>query len=180
VRFAGTEQIREEISRVVPAYALIRTLRSEGDQFQCGGAMLCAGWQFPTPDGKAHFSLVKLPERDLPPGSFIVTTRRGRQFNSMVQGERDAHTGASRGSVLISPADAAELGVAGGERVVLRSGTGSMEAQAMLAPVARGTLQVHWPEGEVLIDRRRRSSASGIPEYTAVVTVEVPSRAEPG
>ena len=172
VRFASTQAIREEIARVVPSYALIRTLQAEGDQFQYGGPMLCAGWQFPTPDGKAHFAPVKLPSRDVPPGAFIVTTRRGRQFNSMVQGERDAHTGADRGSVLMNRSDATNAGLAGGERVVLRSRSGSMEARVMVAPVARGTLQVHWPEGEVLIDPHRRSPASGIPEYTAVVSLE--------
>jgi len=178
-RFSSTEQIREEISKVVPSYAQIRALRSKGDQFQWGGPMLCAGWQFPTPDGKAHFSTVRLPARKVPNGAFVLTTRRGRQFNSMVQGDRDAHTGAQRGSVLISRADATALGLVGGERVVLRSESGSMEATAMVAPVARGTLQVHWPEGEVLIDPSRRSPASGVPEYTAVVRVEVPARAAP-
>ena len=34
-----------------------------------------------------------------------------------------------------------------------------------------GTLQVHWPEAEVLIDRRRRSPQAGIPDYNAVVEV---------
>ncbi len=39
--------------------------------------------------------------------------------------------------------------------------------------MTRGTLQVHWPEGEVLLDRARRDGASGIPDYTAIVRVEV-------
>ncbi len=39
--------------------------------------------------------------------------------------------------------------------------------------MTRGTLQVHWPEGEALLDRARRDGQSGIPDYTAVVRVEV-------
>jgi hypothetical protein len=35
-----------------------------------------------------------------------------------------------------------------------------------------GNLEVHWPEGNVLIDRRRRSPQAGIPDYNAVVRVE--------
>lgn len=173
VRFSGTAEIREEISRAVPAYALIRTLRSEGDQFQYGGSMLCAGWEFPTGDGRAHFIPVALPEQDVPAGAFLVTTRRGRQFNSLVQAGRDTHNGAERDSVLINRLDAAGLGLAEGDRVVLRSESGEMAGRVFLAPVARGTLQVHWPEGEVLLDRAKRSPESGIPAYTAVVRVEV-------
>jgi molybdopterin-dependent oxidoreductase alpha subunit len=174
VRFGGTQEIREEIARAVPAYALIRALKEEGDQFQYGGSMLCAGWQFPTPDGRAHWSAIKLPNRNVPAGAFVVTTRRGRQFNSMVQGDRDAHTGARRDSVLVNRSDAAELGVSDGDPVVLKSPTGELKGRVLLAPVARGTLQVHWPEGDVLVDPQVRSVESGIPDYTAVVQVEVP------
>ena len=174
VRFGGTQEIREEIARVVPSYALIRTLREEGDQFQYGGSMLCAGWQFPTPDGRAHWSAIKLPSRHVPAGAFLVTTRRGRQFNSMVQGDRDSHTGARRDSVLVNRYDAAELGVSDGDPVVLKSPTGELKGRVLLAPVARGTLHVHWPEGDVLVDPQVRSVESGIPDYTAVVQVEVP------
>jgi molybdopterin-dependent oxidoreductase alpha subunit len=173
VHFSGTAGIREEISRLVPNYALMRTLEAEGDQFQYGGPMLCAGWKFPTPDGRAHFSAVALPRRDIPDGAFLLTTRRGRQFNSMVQGDRDGHTGADREAVLINEQDALALGARDGTPVLLRSESGQMAGRARVAPVTRGTLQVHWPEGEVLLDRARRERSSGIPDYTAVVWVEV-------
>lgn len=168
----STEAIREDIARTIGSYSLIRTLRRQGDQFQYGGPQLCWGWQFPTADAKAHFSPVPLPERQVPEGAFLLTTRRGRQFNSMVQGERDPHTGAWRDSVLISAEDAARLGIADGDGLVLRSDMGEMAGRAMIAPVHRGTLQVHWPEGEVLIDRSRRSPQAGIPDYNAVVRLE--------
>jgi anaerobic selenocysteine-containing dehydrogenase len=135
--------------------------------------MLCAGWRFPTADGKARFSAVALPERVVPEGAFVVATRRGRQFNSMVQGDRDGHTGADRDAVLINPDDATALGATNGTPVTLRSETGEMAGRARLAPVTRGTLQVHWPEGSTLLDRSRRDRESGIPDYTAVVRVEV-------
>jgi len=168
----GTGAIREDISRTVPQYALITTLREEGDQFQYGGPHLCAGWHFPTADGKAHFSVVHLPRFEIPEGAFLLSTRRGRQFNSMVQGDRDDHTGARRDSVLISSHDAERLGILNGSSVMLRSENGEMRARAMLAPVKPGTVQVHWPEGQVLIDRTRRSPMAVIPDYNAVVRVE--------
>lgn len=140
--------------------------------------MLSAGWKFSTPDGKAHFGPVTPPARQVPEGAFLVTTRRGRQFNSMVQAGRDEHTGADRGSVLINGADALALGIDNGSSVILRSESGELAGTALIAPVTPGTLQVHWPEGEVLIDRKSRSPSSGIPDYTAVVRVEVAAQAQ--
>jgi molybdopterin-dependent oxidoreductase alpha subunit len=170
VRFEDTPAIREDVARAIPNYALIRTLEHEGDQFQYGGAHLCWGWTFPTPDGRAHFSAVEPIEIEVPEGMFIVTTRRGKQFNSIVQGPRDAHTGAGRDAVLISREDAASLGVGDGDSLVLRNEVGEFHGHAMLAPLKRRTVQIHWPEGEVLIDHRRRSRA-GVPDYNALVTL---------
>jgi molybdopterin-dependent oxidoreductase alpha subunit len=172
VHFAGTAAIREEIAQVVPMYAGIETLHRFGDSVQYGGPHLCAGWQFPTADGKAHFSVVPLPERAArEPGEFVLATRRGKQFNSMVQERRDALTGAARDSVLINSADADRLGLADGDPVTVSSPAGSMPGRIMLAPMALGNVQVHWPEAEVLLDRRRRSPQARIPDYNAVVRI---------
>ena len=172
VHFDGTPQIRADIARSVPMYAGIESLSAFGDQFQYGGPHLAAGWKFPTPDGKAHWSVVRSRKVDVPDGKFMVATRRGKQFNSMVHESTDRLTGAEREAVLISEVDATKLGVAHGDRVLLRSDHGEFTGHAYLAPVAPGNLQVHWPEAEVLIDRRRRSPQAGIPDYNAVVTVE--------
>jgi molybdopterin-dependent oxidoreductase alpha subunit len=172
VHFGGTADIRADIARSVPAYDGIQRLAAFGDQFQYGGPHLAAGWRFPTPDGKAHWSVVKPPSVDVPDGSFVVATRRGKQFNSMVQERTDALTGAGREAVLISLADAERLGLVDGDPVVLRSASGEFRGRALIAPVTPGNLQVHWPEAEGLIDRRRRSPQAGIPDYNAVVTLE--------
>ncbi|MGH2720977.1 MAG: FdhF/YdeP family oxidoreductase, partial [Actinomycetota bacterium] len=168
----GTPALREEIARVVPAYAGIEGLREPGDQFQYGGPLLCAGWDFPTPDGKAHFARVPLPALHEAEGRLRVATRRGKQFNSMVQERTDALTGAGRDAVLMSRQDADRLGLGDGERVALVSDAGRMEGMVLVAPVTPGNVQVHWPEGNVLLDRTRRSPESGIPDYNALVHVE--------
>jgi len=170
--FSGTAAVREEIARVIPSYDGIQRLAAQGDQFQYGGPHLCAGWTFPTPDGRARFSPVGLPAREeVPEGAFLVSTRRGKQFNSMVQERRDAITGAVREAVLISPADADRLGLREGDPVVLTSACGRLSGVVHVAPVKSGNLQVHWPEGEVLIDPTRRSPQAGIPDFNAVVTL---------
>jgi anaerobic selenocysteine-containing dehydrogenase len=172
LHFAGTSAIRHEIARAVPQYDGIQRLVKAGDQIQYGGPHLCAGWTFPTPDGKAHFTVVPLPRVEIPDGMFLLATRRGKQFNSMVHERRDAITGTHRDAVLMNQDDAHRLGLREHDAVVLRSETGTYHGHIRVAPVKPGTLQVYWPEGNVLIDRRRRSPEAGIPDYNALVRVE--------
>jgi molybdopterin-dependent oxidoreductase alpha subunit len=171
IHFGGTPAIRRDIARTIPAYSGIEHLAREGDQFQYGGPHLCWGWKFATPDGKAHFAPVSPPRVEVPEGWFLAATRRGKQFNSMVQGARDALTGATRDAVLISAADAARLGLASGDPVRVANNLGALAGRALVAPVRPGTLQLHWPEAEVLIDRNRRAEA-GVPDYNAAVRLE--------
>src|SRR5229473_3442347 len=77
VRFASSQQIRDEIAEAVPLYAGIETLSKEGDHFQWGGPRLFADGKFATPDGKGHFSPVILKGRQALKGMFYVSTRRG-------------------------------------------------------------------------------------------------------
>jgi len=172
LRCSGTQQLREEIERVVPAYAGIAALRGGGDSFQSGGRLLCDGERFDTPDGRARFSTVAIPDPPPDDGSFLLSTRRGKQFNSMVQERRDAITGATREAVLMSAADIAQLDLDDGDPVVLRSEHGELRARVLSAPILPGNLQVHWPEGNVLIGPDRRSGEAGIPDYNARVRVE--------
>ena len=177
LRFDGTAAIREDIARAIPFYDGIQHLKKAGDQFQYGGPILCAGWKFPTADSKAHFAVVNVPTVELPEGMFLVATRRGKQFNSMVHEAIDALTGAVREAVMMSREDSQRLGFENGDPVVLRSETGTFNARVCIAPVKPGTLEVHWPEGNVLINRQRRSPQAGIPDYNAMVRIEKPEPA---
>lgn len=171
IHFDGTPAIRRDIARTIPAYAGIEHLAREGDQFQYGGPHLCWGWKFATQDGKAHFAPVSPPRVEVPEGWFLAATRRGKQFNSMIHKARDALTGADRDNILISAADAGRLGVADGDPVRVANDLGTLSGRALVAPVQPGTLQLHWPEAQVLIDRNRRAEA-GVPDYNAVVRLE--------
>jgi molybdopterin-dependent oxidoreductase alpha subunit len=170
VRFADTPAIRAEIARTVPRYEPIAGLRAAGDSFQCGGPHLPAGTDFPTASGRARFVAVTVPDPVPSDGRFAVSTRRGKQFNSMVQERSDALTGAAREAVLIAPADAERLGVGDGDPVLLRSDHGELSCTVLTAPLAPGNLQVHWPEGNVLIGERRSPEAD-VPDYNARVEV---------
>jgi molybdopterin-dependent oxidoreductase alpha subunit len=166
------QEIREEIAHIVPAYDGIQHLSKTGDAIQYGGQRLCEGGDFPTPDRKAHFRAPSPPRVDREPGTFHVSTRRGRQFNTLIYADIDPLTGADRDAVLMSAADAAALHLRNGDPVVLRSEAGHFDARVFLAPIANGNLQVHWPEGNVLLSRGVCDVAGGVPDYNAVVRVE--------
>lgn len=173
IHFDSTAAIRAEIARVNPVYDGVQHLQKQGDQFQWGGRLLCADGQFPTPDGKARFVPVAPPEEAvIPPGFFYLSTRRGKQFNSMVGARKDPLTGARRDDVLMSAADALELGLNAGDPVRLVSDLGSFDGKVKLAPIRQGNLQVHWPEGNVVIPAGRIDPDSGVPDYNAFVRVE--------
>jgi molybdopterin-dependent oxidoreductase alpha subunit len=165
--------IRAEIADVIPFYDGIQHLQRTGDAFQYGGPHLCAESRFPTADGKAHFRAVPLPRLQRANGTFYLSTRRGKQFNTLIYDAIDPLTGASREAVLMNPDDAAALHVTNRDRVALVNDQGRLEGRVLLAPLARGNLQVHWPEGNVLIRRGVLDPTGGVPDYNAQVRVEV-------
>jgi molybdopterin-dependent oxidoreductase alpha subunit len=164
--------MREEIAKVVPFYEGVQNLRNTGDDVQYGGSHLCRDWNFPTPDGKAHFRPVNLPNLDRAPGEFEVSTRRGKQFNTLIYAEIDPLNGAPRDAVLMNPEDAATLHLANLDPITLRNDLGAYAGRVFLAPIARGNLQVHWPEGNVLLRHGLVDKAGGVPDYNACVRIE--------
>ena len=93
----------------------------------------------------------------------------------MVHAEVDPLTGATRDAVYMDEADAGALGALDGDRVRLTSDVGSFEGRVRIVRLPARTLQVHWPEGNVLIGSRpeQREPASKVPDYNAVVIVEL-------
>jgi predicted molibdopterin-dependent oxidoreductase YjgC len=169
--------LRAEIGELVPTYAGIADLEQVGDAVQYGGRHLCADGRFPTPSGRGRFSVVEVAPTVLGPDEWYVSTRRGKQFNSMVLAATDPLTGAERDAVYIDDHDAGVLGVADGDPITLRSAAGRFEGRAKLVRLPARTLQVHWPEGNVLLaaGAAHREPTSRAPDYNAVVTVEVRS-----
>jgi molybdopterin-dependent oxidoreductase alpha subunit len=167
-------EMREEIARIIPSYDGIQHLRDTGDAFQYGGPLLCVDGVCETPDGKAHFRAVEMPApRD--DGTFHVSTRRGKQFNTLIYGEIDPLTGASRDAVFMNAEDASALHLRSGDRVTLVNDVGRFDGRVFLAAIAPGNLQVMWPEGNVIIRRGVRDAQGGVPDYNAEVRIERPA-----
>ncbi|HEX7796881.1 MAG TPA: molybdopterin-dependent oxidoreductase [Vicinamibacterales bacterium] len=186
IRFDHVQAIRDEIARAIPLYRGIETLSAKGDQIQWGGPTLYADGRFPTDSGKARFSPVRLrlettiesshPVRPRPnhlsSPHFLVSTRRGKQFNSMIQREIDPLTGAGRDAVFVNADDLARLSLQEGQRVRLTSADGFFDGRLRQAPIKPGNLEVHWPEGNTLLSGTAIDPDSMEPDYNAVVTIE--------
>jgi predicted molibdopterin-dependent oxidoreductase YjgC len=161
--------LRVEIAEVVPFYRGIESLATTGDAVQWGGRHLCTepGW-------RGQFTVLVPASPDLPEGTFLMTTRRGKQFNSIVHGDVDPLTGARRDAVFVDATDAAELGLDDGAPVRLRSATGVFDGRVKLVRLPARSVQVHWPEGNSLVaaGAERREPGSKVPDYSAVVTIE--------
>jgi molybdopterin-dependent oxidoreductase alpha subunit len=177
IHFEDAQAIRKEIARAVPSYDGIQRLEKAGDQVQWGGSRLCetidqSGDQaprFPTADSRAHFSGLAVSETHN--GGLRLSTRRGKQFNSMVQASYDPLTGACRDDVLISREDAARLGLADGDAILVRSSAGQLRGRCRIAEIAAGNVQAHWPEANVLIKRGITDPECGIPDFNTEVEI---------
>ena len=179
IHFDDSQSIRNEIARAVPAYDGIQHLTAAGDQVQWGGERLCeerdangnAVTRFPTAEGRAKFSVINVEDKPKN-GKLKLSTRRGKQFNSIVHQNRDPLNGAMRDDVLMSEEDARRFGITDGAGVILRSAAGEMRGRCRISQIAPGNVQVHWPEGNVLIQRGVNDSECGIPDYNAEVEIE--------
>lgn len=186
IRFDHVQKIRDEIARAIPLYRGIETLSAKGDQIQWGGPTLYADGRFLTENGKARFTRVSLrpetsiershPVRPRPDHlsspHFLVSTRRGKQFNSMIQRDIDPLTGAGRDAVFVNTVDLERLSLQEGQRVRLTSADGFFDGRLRQAPIKPGNLEVHWPEGNSLLSGTAIDPDSMEPDYNAVVTIE--------
>ena len=103
---------------------------------------------------------------------FVLSTRRGKQFNSMVHKEKDPLTGAGRDAVFMSRADASRMDIEEGTKVLVRSESGAFIGYCHIANIKERNVQVFWPESNALIESGRTDPLCGIPDYIAIVTLE--------
>lgn len=167
-----SQQIREEIAQVMPTYTGIETLAKEGDSLQWGGPQLFVNGFENMPERRARFTPVEPPPAQIPDGHYHLSTRRGKQFNTMTFGSKDRLMGSvSRNEIFISAQDAARENLREGDRVKLLSTTGEFVGVLRFAPIKSRHLQGYWPEINTLIPRRY-DEVSGEPDYNAIVRLE--------
>ncbi len=172
ISFNEASQIRAEIALANPNYDGIQHVSKRGDVFQWGGAWLCEDGICPTDDGRGQLLPIELPELRRTEGQFFVTSRRGKQFNSMIYSQTDPFTGDDRYDVSISKEDAAKLDIREGEAIVVYNQFGTFQGHARFSQTKPGNIAVYWPEGNMLFPKGVYEKYAKIPEYNTTVIVE--------
>ncbi|HVH17402.1 MAG TPA: FdhF/YdeP family oxidoreductase [Myxococcota bacterium] len=154
---ADYDRIRERIERVVPGFGdFNRRVREPAGFVLPSGARTR---HFETADGRAHFHVHPLPEDDLAPGRFLLTTLRSHdQFNTTIYSLDDRYRGISgdRRVVLLHRDDIEAEGLREGGKVDL---TSHFRGETRRAPGFR----------VVAYDLPRRCAAAYFPEANALV-----------
>ncbi|MBE4909993.1 FdhF/YdeP family oxidoreductase [Bacillus luteolus] len=172
IDFKNTQEIRNEIAVANRNYDGIQKLKNRGDVFQWGGAWLCEGGVCPTADGKGNLLPIELPELRKTEGHFNVTTRRGKQFNSMIYSNTDPFNNADRYDIILNSEDARKLAIKNGDAIVVYNQNGTLQGRAKIDNTKEGNIAVYWPEGNVLIPKGVYEKYAKIPEYNTMAIVE--------
>jgi anaerobic selenocysteine-containing dehydrogenase len=139
--------------------------------------------RFDTPDMRAHFTVHALPEMEVAPGRFRLTTIRSHdQFNTTIYGHDDRYRGIAgdRRVLLLSPRDLADAGLRAGERVDITSHfegeTRTLRGFLLIEyDVPRGCAAAYFPEANGLVAVGSVAEGSRTPTYKSVEVSLTPS-----
>ena len=168
------DRIRDAIAQVVPGFEdyNVRVRRQ-------GGFVLPNGpreRRFGTPDGKAHFTVHPVPQLELEPGRFWMTTVRSHdQFNTTIYDLNDRYRGihGHRRVVLVNEDDLRMLGLQAGHKVTLvshfRGETRSAPSFTLVAyDIPRGSVATYFPEANPLVFLESYADGSRTPTSKAI------------
>lgn len=132
---------------------------------------------FPTPDGKARFTVSPIQVLTVPEGRLLLQTVRSHdQYNTTIYGLDDRYRGvkAGRRVVFVNPDDLAELGLADGQHVDLISEWSDGERRApsfrvIAYPTVRGCAATYFPEANVLVPLDSTAAGSNTPTSKQII-----------
>jgi molybdopterin-dependent oxidoreductase alpha subunit len=174
---ADYDRIRDHISRVVPGFEdYNRRIRRPG------GFLLPHAPRdrrsFPTPSGRARFSVNTLEVLTVPPGRLLLQTIRSHdQYNTTIYGLDDRYRGIRGGRrvVFVHALDLLERQLHDGDLVdVVSEAADGAERRApgfrvVSFPTARGCCAAYFPETNVLVPLDSTAEVSGTPTSKSII-----------
>lgn len=158
--FAGDyDRIRDRIGRVVPGCEAYTEKVARSGGFTLAHPPRDSR-SFPTPSGRAEFTVSPLQVSRLPQGRLVLQSLRSHdQFNTTIYGLDDRYRGIHSGRrvLFVSPADLRELGFADGDHVdVVSEWTDGTERRAdrfrlVSYSTPKGCVAAYYPETNPLI-----------------------------
>jgi molybdopterin-dependent oxidoreductase alpha subunit len=174
---ADYRAVRERIEAVVPGFEDFeaRVVRPGGFTLPHGPR---DGLTFPTPSGKARFTVNQLEAIVVPEGRLLLQTVRSHdQYNTTIYGLDDRYRGVHGGRrvVFVNPTDLAALGIADGATVDLVSEWSdgverrARAFRAVAYPSARGCAATYFPEANVLVPLDSTAEGSQTPTSKQII-----------
>jgi molybdopterin-dependent oxidoreductase alpha subunit len=180
---ADNRAVRERIAAVVPGFADFedRVVRPGGFTLPHGPRDALT---FPTPTGRARFTVSEIVPIEVPAGRLLLQTVRSHdQYNTTIYGLDDRYRGVHGGRrvVFVNPDDLAALGLADGDVVDVVSEWSDGERRAprfrvVAYPTARGCAAAYFPEANVLVPLDSTAEGSQTPtSKQLIVRLEPPA-----
>lgn len=169
------DRIRDCIEAVVPGFEEFnKRVRQKGGFYLPNAAR---EGRFTTPDGKAHFSCIELPEHEIPEGHFIMMTVRSHdQFNTTIYGLNDRYRGIQneRRVLMMNAKDMQRAHLKKGDVVDLTSNYGerTRTARSFLVlpyPIPEQNVATYFPEANALVPVESFAKQSLTPASKRVV-----------
>ena len=169
------DRIRDHIEHVVPGFSQYnRRVRQPGGFYLPNGPREGI---FPTPSGKAHFTVHPLPTHALGDGRLLLTTLRSHdQFNTTIYGDNDRYRGIHGGRrvVFLNAEDMRARGIERDQIVDLVSHHGAERRRAehfKVVPyeIPRGCAAAYYPETNVLVPVAAVAAGSNQPASKSIV-----------
>ncbi|HET8662383.1 MAG TPA: molybdopterin dinucleotide binding domain-containing protein, partial [Micromonosporaceae bacterium] len=144
--------------------------------------------RFPTPSGRARFSVNPLHVLEVPPGRLLLQSVRSHdQYNTTIYGLDDRYRGVRKGRrvVFVHPDDIAALGLADGVLVDLVSEwADGVERRAagfrvVGYPTAPGCAATYFPEANVLVPLDSTAAGSNTPTSKQIIVRLEPATQSP-
>jgi len=173
------DRVREHIEHVVPGFSQYnKRVREPGGFYLPNGPR---EGRFPTPSGKAQFTVTPLPKHDLGDGRLLLTTVRSHdQFNTTIYGENDRYRGVYGGRrvIFLNADDMRERNIAENQLVDVVSHFGGERRRAAKFKVVpyeipRGCAAAYYPETNVLVPVAAVAAGSNQPASKSIpITLE--------
>lgn len=173
---ADNDAIRDRIARVVPGFEDFNERIRQPGGFTLPNPVNAG--VYPTPSGKAVFSVNTLAWLQTPPGHLILQSLRSHdQWNTVPYALNDRYRGIhnARHIVMINPDDIAELGFHDGDQVdIVSVWDDGIERRArnftlVGYPASRGSAASYYPETNVLVPLDSVASGSNTPTSKGVL-----------
>jgi len=148
--------IRDIIGNIIPGFEKIKSIDKTREEFQIERRILKRP-EFDTPDKKALFKIVNIPQGKRKKGQFRMASIRSEgQFNTIIYEENDLFRKVNdRWTVLMNIDDISALNLKEGDKVTIKNKVGSMKFVTVKCfSIPPGNLATYFPESNVLISKQ--------------------------